>query len=117
MSRWQPTAVSILACALLGLSSVAAISQETGGYAVLAAFEEAEFLARSGDRQGAATAYDRIAAVSGLDPAFRVLAAMLPIQEYKQICAEWGRGEREIRVDNGFIMMCFTPTGHTDTRE
>ena len=52
-----------------------------------------------------------------LAPAFRVLAAMLPIHEYKQIYAEWERGEREIRVDNGFIMMCFTPTGHTDEYE
>jgi len=52
-----------------------------------------------------------------LDPAFRVLAAMLPIQEYKQIYTEWERGEREIRIDNGFIMMCFTPTGQTDTGE
>ena len=39
---------------------------------------------------------------------------MLPIQEYKQIYAEWERGEREIRVDNGFIMMCFTPIGQTE---
>jgi hypothetical protein len=30
-----------------------------------------------------------------LDPAFRVPAAMLPIQEYKQIYTEWERGERE----------------------
>jgi porin len=29
MSRWQPTAVSVLACAFVGLSSIAAISQES----------------------------------------------------------------------------------------
>src|SRR5258708_35236694 len=57
----------------------AAIAEETGGYAALAAFEEAELLARSGDRQGAAAAYDRIAAASGLDPAFRELAALLSV--------------------------------------
>ncbi len=57
----------------------AAIAQETGGYAALAAFEEAELLARSGDRQGAAAAYDRIAAASGLDPAFRELAVLAPM--------------------------------------
>ena len=57
----------------------AAIAQETGGYAALAAFEEAELLARSGDRQGAAAAYDRIAAASGLDPAFRELAVLLSV--------------------------------------
>ena len=50
-------------------------------------------------------------------PAFRVLAAMLPIQEYKQIYEEWERGEREIRIDNGFIMMCFTPIGQTEKEE
>jgi hypothetical protein len=52
-----------------------------------------------------------------LDAAFRVLAAMPPIQEYKQIYTEWERGEREIRIDSGFIMMCFTPTGQPDNRE
>src|SRR5437667_11531607 len=39
----------------------AAIAREGGGYAVLAAFEEAELLAKSGDRKGAVAAYDRIA--------------------------------------------------------
>jgi hypothetical protein len=57
----------------------AAIAKETGGYAALAAFEEAELQARSGDRQGAAAAYDRIAAASGLDPVFRELAVLLSV--------------------------------------
>src|SRR6266436_8934461 len=54
----------------------AAIAQESGGYAALASFEEAELLAKSGDRQGAIAAYDRIAA-SRLDPTLRELAVLL----------------------------------------
>jgi hypothetical protein len=54
-----------------------AVAQEGGGYAVLALFEEAELLARAGDRSGAVAAYDRIAATGGLDPVFRELAVLL----------------------------------------
>src|SRR6516225_4706535 len=43
-----------------------AISQERGGYALLASFEEAELLAKSGDRKGAVVAYDRIASAGDL---------------------------------------------------
>jgi hypothetical protein len=57
----------------------AAIAQESGGYAVLASFEEAELVAKSGDRKGAVAAYDRIAAKGGLDPAFRGLAVLLSV--------------------------------------
>jgi hypothetical protein len=57
----------------------AAIAQEGGGYADLASFEAADLLAKSGDRKGAAAAYERIAAASGLDPAFRDLAVLLSI--------------------------------------
>jgi hypothetical protein len=57
----------------------AAVAQENGGYATLAAFEEAELLAKSGDRKGAVTAYDRIAATGGLDPFFRDLAVLLSV--------------------------------------
>lgn len=55
----------------------AAIAQEGGGYSDLAAFQEAELLAKSGDRKGAVAAYDRIADASRLDPAFRDLAVLL----------------------------------------
>lgn len=55
----------------------AAVAQEGGGYGVLASFEEAELLAKSGDRKGAVAAYDRIAADNGVDPTFRELAALL----------------------------------------
>jgi hypothetical protein len=57
----------------------AAIAQEGGGYATLAAFEEAEFLAKSGDREGAIAVYDRIASRAGLDPAFREPAVLLSV--------------------------------------
>jgi hypothetical protein len=57
----------------------AAVAQESGGYATLASFEEAELLAKSGDRKGALAAYDRIAATSGLDPVFRDLAVLLSV--------------------------------------
>ena len=57
----------------------AAIAQEGGGYGVLASFEEAEQLAKSGDRQGAIAAYDRIASESSLDPSFRDIAVLLSV--------------------------------------
>ena len=57
----------------------ALIAQEGGGYGTLAAFEEAELLAKSGDRKGAAAAYDRIAETGGLDPVLRQLATLLSV--------------------------------------
>ena len=57
----------------------ASIAEEGGGYGILASFEEAEQLAKSGDRKGAVTAYDRIAAESPLDPAFRDMAVLLSV--------------------------------------
>jgi len=57
----------------------AAIAQESGGYADLASFEAADLLAKSGDRKGAAAAYERIAVAGGLDPAFRDLAILLSV--------------------------------------
>ncbi|HMD63551.1 MAG TPA: tetratricopeptide repeat protein [Stellaceae bacterium] len=59
----------------------AVIAQDGGGYATLASFEEAELLAKSGDRKGAAAAYDRIAAASGLDSVFRELATLLSVMQ------------------------------------
>jgi hypothetical protein len=56
-----------------------AVVHEGGGYAVLAAFEEAALLAKSGDREAAAAAYDRIAATGELDPNFRGLAVLLSV--------------------------------------
>jgi hypothetical protein len=57
----------------------AAVAQESGGYAALALFEEAELLAKSGDRDAAVAAYDRIATTSGLDPSFHELAVLLSV--------------------------------------
>jgi len=57
----------------------AAIAQEGGGYGTLAAFEEAEYLAKSGDRKGAVAAYDRIAKAGDIDPAFREGALLLSV--------------------------------------
>ena len=53
--------------------------QEGGGYGLLASFEEAEMLAKTGDRKGAMAAYDRLAGDSGLDPEFRDLALLLSV--------------------------------------
>jgi hypothetical protein len=57
----------------------AAIAQDGGGYRTLAAFEEAEVLAKSGDRKGAVAAYDRIAGAGGIDPVFREVAVLLSV--------------------------------------
>jgi hypothetical protein len=57
----------------------AALAQEGGGYGLLASFEEAELLAKSGDRKGAIAAYDRLAASSGVDHEFRDLAVLLSV--------------------------------------
>jgi hypothetical protein len=55
------------------------IAHEGEGYAILAAFEEAALLTKSGDREAAAAAYDRIAAKGELDPNFRDLAVLLSV--------------------------------------
>jgi hypothetical protein len=53
------------------------IAGEGGGYGVLARFEEAELLARTGNHKGAIAIYRRIAADSDSNPAFRDLAVLL----------------------------------------
>ena len=53
------------------------LAREGGGYSLLAAFEEAELLAKSGDRKASISAYDRLAVSSGIDPEFRDLAVLL----------------------------------------
>jgi hypothetical protein len=59
----------------------AVLAQEGGGYGVLAAFEQAELLAKNGDRKGAIAAYDRLASSSGIDPEFRDLAVLLSVMQ------------------------------------
>ena len=58
-----------------------AIAKEGGGYAVLASFEEAAWLAKLGDRKAAIAIYDRLAAASELDPSFRDLAVLLSVMQ------------------------------------
>lgn len=62
-------------------AAFATLARDAGGYGVLAAFEEAELLAKRGDRKGAAAAYDRLAANAGIDPEFRDLAVLLSVMQ------------------------------------
>lgn len=55
----------------------AAIVQEGRGYGVLASFEDAGLVAKSGNRDAAIADYDRIAADGDLDPGLRGLALLL----------------------------------------
>ena len=55
----------------------ALLAREGGGYSLLAAFEEAELLAKGGDKKAAIAAYERLAGAAGIDPEFRDLAALL----------------------------------------
>ena len=48
-----------------------------GGYAVLAAFQEARLKAELGDVEGAVAVWDRVAAESGVGPAFQGVATLL----------------------------------------
>jgi hypothetical protein len=57
----------------------ALLAREGGGYSLLAAFAEAELLAKSGDKKAAITAYDHLADSSGIDPEFRDLAVLLSV--------------------------------------
>ncbi|HEV2300703.1 MAG TPA: tetratricopeptide repeat protein [Stellaceae bacterium] len=57
----------------------AAIAGEGGGYAVLAPFEEAAVLAKSGDEKGAVGVYERLARQADVDPVFRDLATLLAV--------------------------------------
>ena len=59
----------------------AALAQEGGGYSVAGALEQAELLAKSGDRKGAIAVYDKLAAAAGIDPEFRDLAMLLSVMQ------------------------------------
>jgi hypothetical protein len=54
-----------------------AIANEGGGYALLARFEEAALLVKSGKREAAVTIYDRLARSPAINPTFRGLATLL----------------------------------------
>lgn len=57
----------------------AIVAQQGGGYGIPAGFEQAELLARGGDRKAAVVLYDKIAASSGVAPEFRDLAVLLSV--------------------------------------
>ena len=38
-----------------------------------------------------------------------MLRQTLPAPEYDEMIAQWKKGEREFRSENGFIIMCYTP--------
>ena len=42
--------------------------------------------------------------------ALRALKALLPAGEYERMVAECQRGEREVRLENGFVMTCLSPS-------
>jgi hypothetical protein len=56
-----------------------ALAQEGGGYSVAGAFEQAELLAKSGDRKAAVAVFEKLAGSSGLDAEFRDLAVLLSV--------------------------------------
>jgi hypothetical protein len=71
-----------LALARAGKASDAAmvfatIAKDGGGYGVLASFEDAALLRKSGDAKKAAAAYDRIAEEGSVGPVLRGLATVL----------------------------------------
>ena len=59
----------------------ASLAQEGGGYSVAGAFEQAELLAKSGDRKGAIAIYDKLASDADIDPEFRDLAVLLSVMQ------------------------------------
>jgi hypothetical protein len=61
-----------------------AIAQGNGGYADLAAFEQAALLAKSGHRKQAVAIYDHIAAINP-HPTFRDLAVLLAAMQQMQM--------------------------------
>jgi hypothetical protein len=57
----------------------AALAQGSGGYSIPAVFEDADLLAKSGNRKAAIAAYDKLAASPGIDTEFRDLAVLLSV--------------------------------------
>jgi hypothetical protein len=42
--------------------------------------------------------------------AFKHLREVLSSGEYERMVQEWQAGHREVRIENGFIVTCLTPT-------
>jgi hypothetical protein len=57
------------------------VANQGGGYGIPAALQEAALLGRSGDRQGAIAAYDKLAASSDVDREYRDLATLLSVMQ------------------------------------
>jgi hypothetical protein len=57
----------------------AVLANDGGGYGIPAAFQQAALLARTGDRQGAIAAYERLAASSSAPREYRDLAVLLAV--------------------------------------
>jgi hypothetical protein len=57
----------------------ATVAQQGGGYATLAAFEQAGQLAASGDRKGAVAIYERLTGQSDVDPELRDEAQLFAV--------------------------------------
>jgi hypothetical protein len=43
--------------------------------------------------------------------AFDYLKSVLSAEEYDRMVRQYQRGQREVRIENGFIVTCFTPIG------
>jgi hypothetical protein len=42
-------------------------------------------------------------------PRIRALKSMVPATEYDAMADQCQRGEREVRLENGFVLTCFSP--------
>jgi hypothetical protein len=61
----------------------------------------------SRSQERARAAEDR--AKQSAEVAFHALSQAVSGEELNRMYREWERGERQIRVENGFIIMTFTP--------
>ncbi len=43
--------------------------------------------------------------------AYDYLKSVLSAEEYDRMVRQYQRGQREVRIENGFIVTCFTPIG------
>jgi hypothetical protein len=41
--------------------------------------------------------------------AFDYLQSVLSAEEYARMVRQWRSGQRDVRIENGFIVTCFTP--------
>jgi len=43
-------------------------------------------------------------------PELDALALAVSPREFPEMLSQWQRGEREVRIENGFLMTCYTPS-------